>query len=144
MLRALVPKVTTAAAIKLFSRVDLALDYLRWLSTHLHRAFIDLYPDIAVRFGGDCTKSALENRFRRVKADAKLINDAIKNGIDPITLNIGETNGQVALNGKGSSGQTLRIISFVMSTLHISLRSSNLCRRNKTRNAPDINDRRNR
>jgi hypothetical protein len=53
--------------------------------------------DISKRFGGDCTFSALENRFRRIKKDAKLINDAIANGIDPITLDIGGTDGEVAV-----------------------------------------------
>ncbi|KAL3422932.1 hypothetical protein PVAG01_04679 [Phlyctema vagabunda] len=48
--------------------------------------------DISDRFGGDCTKSAVENRFRRIKTDAKLINDALSNKIDPITLPIGDTN----------------------------------------------------
>ncbi|PVH77945.1 hypothetical protein DL98DRAFT_422919 [Cadophora sp. DSE1049] len=55
--------------------------------------------DISARFGGDCTKSAIENRFRRLKSDAKLINDAVKNGIDPITLNVGDTDGMVAISG---------------------------------------------
>jgi hypothetical protein len=54
--------------------------------------------DISKRFGGDCTNSALENRFRRIKKDAKLINDAIEKGIDPITLDIGGTDGEVAVN----------------------------------------------
>ncbi|CAL3970304.1 unnamed protein product [Diplocarpon coronariae] len=46
-------------------------------------------PDISTRFGGDCTKSAIENRFRRIKVDAKLVNDAVEKGVDPITLPIG-------------------------------------------------------
>jgi hypothetical protein len=45
---------------------------------------------IARAMGGDCTGSACENRFRRIKQDAKAINAALKNGIDPMTLNIGE------------------------------------------------------
>ncbi|KAH6666957.1 hypothetical protein B0J14DRAFT_490240 [Halenospora varia] len=44
---------------------------------------------ISDRFGGDCTRSAIDNRFRRIKDDAKMINEAIKKGIDPITLEIG-------------------------------------------------------
>ncbi|KAH8654136.1 hypothetical protein BGZ60DRAFT_386768 [Tricladium varicosporioides] len=44
---------------------------------------------ISDRFGGDCTQSAIDNRFRRIKSDAKMINEAIKRGIDPITLEIG-------------------------------------------------------
>ncbi|PBP20182.1 hypothetical protein BUE80_DR009006 [Diplocarpon rosae] len=46
-------------------------------------------PDLSTRFGGDCTKYAIENRFRRIKIDAKFINDAVKKGVDPITLPIG-------------------------------------------------------
>ncbi|CZR56747.1 uncharacterized protein PAC_06636 [Phialocephala subalpina] len=71
-------------------------------------SLVDCGPDIAVRFGGDCTKSAIDNRFRRLKSDAKLINDAIKNGIDPITLNIGDTKGEAAMSGKGSSSELAR------------------------------------
>ncbi|KAG0646543.1 hypothetical protein D0Z07_7656 [Hyphodiscus hymeniophilus] len=44
---------------------------------------------ISARFGGDCTMSAIENRFRRIKSDAKLINDALAHGTDPILLPIG-------------------------------------------------------
>jgi hypothetical protein len=40
--------------------------------------------------------SAIENRFRRIKSDAKLIRDALAKGIDPITLPIGGPDGQVA------------------------------------------------
>jgi hypothetical protein len=43
--------------------------------------------------GGDCTGSACENRFRRIKQDAKAINAALKDGVDPITLKIGESDG---------------------------------------------------
>ncbi|KAF4613410.1 hypothetical protein G7Y89_g15477 [Cudoniella acicularis] len=57
--------------------------------------------DISRSFGGGCTTSAIENRFRRLKSDAKLINDALKKGIDPITLNIGDTQGEVALKSGG-------------------------------------------
>lgn len=71
----------------------------------LQNSLVDTGPDIAVRFGGDCTKSALENRFRRLKSDAKLINDAVSNGIDPITINVGDTKGEAAMTGKGSTGQ---------------------------------------
>ncbi|KAI9729495.1 MAG: hypothetical protein M1818_008518 [Claussenomyces sp. TS43310] len=46
------------------------------------------YQDISKAFGGDCTVSALENRFRRIKADAKSIRDALSEGIDPITLEL--------------------------------------------------------
>ena len=63
--------------------------------------------DISARFGGDCTKSAIENRFRRLKSDAKLINDAVKNGVDPITINVGDTDGRIAISGSGrGNGQT--------------------------------------
>lgn len=43
--------------------------------------------------GGDCTGSACENRFRRIKQDAKAINAALKKGLDPATLKIGEADG---------------------------------------------------
>ncbi|PMD37335.1 hypothetical protein L207DRAFT_74220 [Hyaloscypha variabilis F] len=63
--------------------------------------------DIAARFGGDCTTSAVENRFRRIKKDAHLINESIKKGIDPITLPIGDTDGVAAVrNAKRGPGQT--------------------------------------
>ena len=39
--------------------------------------------------GSDCSASALENRFRRIKQDSKRINDAISRGVDPLTLGIG-------------------------------------------------------
>jgi hypothetical protein len=79
-----------------------------------------LLLEISKRFGGDCTRSALENRFRRIKNDAKLINEAIGKGIDPITLNVGDTDGQVAIMGSKISpgiGQATR--SLLLSTLHI-------------------------
>ncbi|KAH8805948.1 hypothetical protein F5884DRAFT_755497 [Xylogone sp. PMI_703] len=66
-----------------------------FFGSHAMRIFVQLPAlihfllDIAVRFGGDCTKSALENRFRRIKADAKRMNDAVARGIDPVTLIIG-------------------------------------------------------
>ncbi|THV52198.1 hypothetical protein BGAL_0086g00200 [Botrytis galanthina] len=55
---------------------------------------------ISLRFGGDCTASALDNRFRRLKSDAKLINAAVAKGEDPILINVGDTNGEVACKGK--------------------------------------------
>ncbi|KAF7901073.1 hypothetical protein EAF00_003294 [Botryotinia globosa] len=58
---------------------------------------------ISVRFGGDCTASALDNRFRRLKSDAKLINAAVAKGEDPILMNVGDTNGEVACKGKAIS-----------------------------------------
>ena len=78
-----------------------------------------MLAEIAKRFGSDCTQSALENRFRRIKRDAKLINDAIEKGIDPITLDIGGTDGEVAAKpGKiRGNGQAKR--SFLLITLHI-------------------------
>jgi hypothetical protein len=50
---------------------------------------------VSKSFGGDCTTSAIANRFRRIKSDAKLINDALANGIDPITLPTGGADFQV-------------------------------------------------
>ncbi|KAG4439123.1 hypothetical protein IFR05_005410 [Cadophora sp. M221] len=61
--------------------------------------------DISAKFGGDCTKSAIENRFRRLKSDAKLINDAVKNGVDPISINVGDTDGKIAIAGGGGGGR---------------------------------------
>ncbi|KAF7931679.1 uncharacterized protein EAE98_004415 [Botrytis deweyae] len=58
---------------------------------------------ISIRFGGDCTASALDNRFRRLKSDAKLINAAVARGEDPILMNVGDTNGEVACKGKAIS-----------------------------------------
>jgi hypothetical protein len=79
---------------------------------------VDLLSDIAVRFGGDCTKSALESRFRRLRSDAVLINKAVAKGINPITINVGGTDGQVAVkSGKGSHGQTFS--NSVISTLYV-------------------------
>lgn len=43
--------------------------------------------------GSDCSTSALENRFRRIKQDSKRINDAISRGVDPLTLGIGSGEG---------------------------------------------------
>lgn len=73
--------------------------------------FIDLPIEISARFGGDCTKSALENRFRRLKSDAKLINDAVAKGQDPITINVGDTNGDVACKGLGGN-EMMFIVAF--------------------------------
>jgi hypothetical protein len=65
--------------------------------------------DILKRFGGDYTFSALRNRFRRIKKDAKLINDAIEKDIDPITLDIGGTDGEVAIPPRKSRAKPGRI-----------------------------------
>jgi hypothetical protein len=40
--------------------------------------------------GSDCTPSALDNRFRSIKKDAKAINSAVAKGIDVLTLHIGD------------------------------------------------------
>jgi hypothetical protein len=98
------------------------------------RSLVDFYLDIAPRFGGDCTASALENRFRRIKKDAKLINDSIVEGIDPITLAIGDTDGEAAIRGvKRGPGQiknflnhqALCLFSFYLRTLqHLLVRRS--------------------
>ncbi|CAD6443648.1 ba322ab6-cabc-4c17-89f2-6995816ea521 [Sclerotinia trifoliorum] len=63
--------------------------------------------EISVRFGGDCTASAIDNRFRRLKSDAKLINAAIAKGEDPIFMNVGDTNGNVAYKGKGAISELM-------------------------------------
>jgi hypothetical protein len=38
--------------------------------------------------------SALDNRFRRIKADAKALNDAVAQGIDPMTIDTDSLNGK--------------------------------------------------
>lgn len=43
--------------------------------------------------------SALENRFRRIKGDAKALNDALAAGIDPFTIPTDSLNGKIG--GKG-------------------------------------------
>lgn len=62
---------------------------------------------MSAAFGGDCTASALENRFRRIKSDAKLVKDALAKGNDPITLDIGGPDGSIAPKAKSGSGQAL-------------------------------------
>lgn len=83
--------------------------------------FTDFGKAISASFGGDCTVSAIENRFRRIKSDAKLINDALKKGIDPITLPIGGSDGSVApkssKNGHGQAAFTF----FIKHTNRVSL-----------------------
>ncbi|KAF7900418.1 uncharacterized protein EAF01_007720 [Botrytis porri] len=75
----------------------------------LNASTVDLENDfsvkkaISVRFGGDCTISALDNRFRRLKSDAKLINAAVAKGEDPILMNVGDTKGEIACKGKGGN-----------------------------------------
>ena len=44
--------------------------------------------------------SALENRFRRIKGDAKALNDAVAAGVDPITIPTDSLNGKIG-GGKG-------------------------------------------
>jgi len=44
---------------------------------------------IAKAMGSDCTSSAIENRFRKIKVEAKWIEDALEKGIDPLSLNLG-------------------------------------------------------
>jgi hypothetical protein len=68
---------------------------------------------MATRFGGDCTKSSLENRFRRIKTDATMINKAVKMGIDPITLNIGGADGVAPIKGGSSFGQVLSFLIWI-------------------------------
>lgn len=60
--------------------------------------------DISDRFGGDSTTSAIENRFRRIKTDAKLVNIALAKGQDPIILNIGGADGHAPIKGGASGG----------------------------------------
>ena len=44
---------------------------------------------LSKNMGSDCTPSALDNRFRSIKKDAKAINSAVAKGIDVLTLHIG-------------------------------------------------------
>ncbi|KAF7956690.1 hypothetical protein EAE96_004022 [Botrytis aclada] len=75
----------------------------------LNASTVNLQNDFSVkkkisdRFGGDCTFSAIDNRFRRLKSDAKLINDAVAKGEDPILMNVGDTNGEIACKRKEHS-----------------------------------------
>lgn len=82
----------------------------------LLRSFWQSHPEIAKRYGGDCTVSALDNRFRRVKADAKLLNDALAQGIDPITITTDSLNGKVG-NGKGTK-QGRKFLCFSFCHMH--------------------------
>ncbi|QSZ33889.1 hypothetical protein DSL72_005463 [Monilinia vaccinii-corymbosi] len=59
------------------------------------------------RFGGDCIVSPLENRFRRLKSDAKLINIAVGEGEDPININVADTDGQIACKRKGAISELM-------------------------------------
>ncbi|KAB8303400.1 hypothetical protein EYC80_004828 [Monilinia laxa] len=68
---------------------------------------VNVMKAISVRFGGDCTVSALENRFKRLKSDAKLINAAVGNGEDPISINVADTNGQNACKSKGAISELM-------------------------------------
>ncbi|KAF7944705.1 uncharacterized protein EAE97_005338 [Botrytis byssoidea] len=70
---------------------------------------------ISVRFGGDCTASALDNRFRRLKSDAKLINAAVAKGEDPILMNVGDTNGEIACKGRGGNELIFFSLAFQLS-----------------------------
>ena len=86
-------------------------------SAHKHKVhpfliFTDAAKAISAGFGGDCTMSAIENRFRRIKSDAKLINKALAHGIDPFSLPIGGEDGSTSkpsMRAKNSdSGQKAR------------------------------------
>lgn len=60
--------------------------------------------------------SALENRFRRIKGDAKALNDALARGIDPITIPTDSLNGKI---GKGRLQPKRVFISSKIFTHHI-------------------------
>lgn len=53
---------------------------------------------------------AVQNRFRQIKSDAKLINDALRRGVDPVTLAI----------GKDDRGQIF-FLGTILGILHISV-----------------------
>ncbi|RDW83019.1 hypothetical protein BP5796_04510 [Coleophoma crateriformis] len=61
------------------------------------------YQELSKCFGGDATKSAMENRFRRIKSDAQLIKASIAKGLDPIHIPIGEGDGTT--HRKGGRGE---------------------------------------
>ncbi|RDW71480.1 hypothetical protein BP6252_08043 [Coleophoma cylindrospora] len=61
------------------------------------------YQELSKCFGGDATKSAMENRFRRIKSDAQLIKASIAKGLDPINISIGEGDG--IAHRKGGRGE---------------------------------------
>ena len=48
---------------------------------------------LAQKMGSDCTASAMKHRCIRIKQDGKRINDAISQGVDPLTLGIGSGEG---------------------------------------------------
>ncbi|KIM99632.1 hypothetical protein OIDMADRAFT_55547 [Oidiodendron maius Zn] len=56
---------------------------------------------LSQKMGSDCSASALENRFRRIKQDSKRINDAISRGVDPLTLGIGSCEETAHFYGEG-------------------------------------------
>lgn len=56
--------------------------------------------EISRRFGGICTTSAIDNRFRRIRVDAKMINEKLEAGVDPMTLKIGDSIGSAMGDGK--------------------------------------------
>ncbi|KAG9236712.1 hypothetical protein BJ875DRAFT_503184 [Amylocarpus encephaloides] len=64
--------------------------------------------ELATKFGGDCTRSALENRFRRIKRDAKAMNEALDKGINPITLPIGADGVMAECMGSDTTASALR------------------------------------
>ena len=53
--------------------------------------------EIARNFGGDCTKWGIDTQFRKIKTDAVLISQALANGFDPMTIQVGE-------NGRSQKG----------------------------------------
>ena len=74
------------------------------LHTYPFGYLVDLFLEaISAGFGGDCTRSAIDNRFRKIKTDAILIRKAIADGVDPFTLPIGEKGNDAA--GSRGSGQ---------------------------------------
>lgn len=81
--------------------------------------------DISDRFGGDSTTSAIENRFRRIKTDAKLVNIAVNKGQDPIILNIGGENGHTPMKGGASGGQNAFLYFCSLATAHFPIKTDN-------------------
>jgi hypothetical protein len=72
---------------------------------------------ISTAFGGDCTKSAIDNRFRKIKSHAVLIKKALADGRDPFSLHIDEK-GSDSSATLMKGGHVFSCISFYLSAQH--------------------------
>jgi len=107
---------------------------ITWLPPFILCSVVNFLLDISARFGGDCTAGAIQNRFKRIKKDAVLINQAVAAGIDVITINVGDTSGANAI--KGGMGQKAHIFYMHIPKAHskalFSLKSFSALLRNST------------